>query len=207
MALHMPKLYYSPGACSLSPHIALREIGMAFELEKVDLRAKKTASGADYLTINPKGYVPALALDDGNVLTEGVAIIQYLADLEPELHLAPPCGTFERVRFWEWLNFIATELHKAVSPLYRPQATEELKQFIHERVAQRLAFMGKHLEKNAFLMGDRFTVADGYAYYTLRTWTGFLKSELPTASLVAYFARLGERPSVKASLAAEGFST
>ena len=203
----MLKLYYSPGACSLSPHIALRELGIPFDLEKVDLREKKTASGADYRTINPKGYVPALALDDGRVLTEGVAIIQYLADLAPELHLAPPSGTFERVRFWEWLNFIATELHKGVSPLYRPQATEDLKQFLRERVAQRLAFMGHHLEKNTFLMGERFTVADGYAYYTLRTWTGFLKGELPTQSLVAYFARIGERPSVKAALTAEGFSS
>ncbi|HSQ64586.1 MAG TPA: glutathione transferase GstA [Polyangiaceae bacterium] len=202
----MHKLYYSPGACSLSPHVALREVGIPFDLEKVDLREKKTASGADYRTINPKGYVPALALDDGRVLTEGVAIIQYLADLAPELHLAPPCGTFERVRFWEWLNFIATELHKAVSPLYRPQATEDLKQFLRERVTQRLAYMGQHLEKNTYLMGERFTVADGYAYYTLRTWTGFLKAELPTQSLVAYFARVGERPSVKAALVAEGFS-
>lgn len=203
----MLKLYYSPGACSLSPHIALREVGLAFDLEKVDLREKKTASGADYLTINPKGYVPALALEDGSVLTEGVAIIQYLADQKPDLRLAPPAGTFERVRFWEWLNFIATELHKGVSPLYRPQATEDLKKFLRERVAQRLAFMGKHLEKNTYLMGDRYTVADGYAYYTLRTWTGFLKGELPTPSLAPYFARVGERPAVKAALAAEGFST
>ncbi len=203
----MLKLYYAPGACSLSPHIALREAGLEFTLEKVDLREKKTATGADYTTINPKGYVPALALEDGAVLTEGVAIVQYVADLKPELHLAPANGTFERVRFWEWLNFIATELHKGVSPMYRPQATDDLKQFLRDRITQRLAFMGAHLEKNRFLMGDRFTVADGYAYYTLRTWTGFLKGALPNPSLGAYFGRISERPSVKAALAAEGFST
>ncbi len=203
----MLKLYYAPGACSLSPHIALREAGLEFTLEKVDLREKKTATGADYTTINPKGYVPALALEDGAVLTEGVAIVQYVADLKPELHLAPANGTFERVRFWEWLNFIATELHKGVSPMYRPQATDDLKQFLRDRITQRLAFMGAHLEKNRFLMGDRFTVADGYAYYTLRTWTGFLKGTLPNPSLGAYVGRIAERPSVKAALAAEGFST
>jgi glutathione S-transferase len=202
----MLKLYYAPGACSLSPHIALREAGLAFDLEKVDLRAKKTASGADYYTINPKGYVPTLALDDGEVVTEGVAIIQYVADLVPDRHLAPPCGTFERVRFWEWLNFVATELHKGVSPLYRPQATDDLKQFLRDRVTQRLEVMGKHLEKRAFLMGDRFTVADGYAFYTLRTWTGLLKGSLPNPSLEAYFARIADRPAVKAALAAEAVS-
>ncbi len=203
----MLKLYYTPGACSLSPHIALREAGLEFTLEKVDLREKKTASGADYLTINPKGYVPALGLDDGSVLTEGVAIIQYVADLKPELHLAPPAGSFERVRFWEWLNFIATELHKGVFPMYRPQATDDLKQVVRERVTQRLAFMGAHLEKHRFLMGEQFTVADGYAFYTLRTWTGFLKGALPNPSLGAYLTRLSERASVKAALAAEGFSS
>lgn len=200
----MHTLFYTPGACSLSPHIALREAGLPFELAKVDLGAKKTAGGGDYLAVNPKGYVPALRLPDGQLLTEGVAIVQYVADLVPDRALAPRLGTFERVRFWEWLNFIATELHKGVFPMYRPQATEELKQFVRDRVKGRLSVMGAHLDARPYLMGDRFTVADGYAYYTLRTWTGFLKEELPTASLKAYFARLGERPSVKAALEAEG---
>ena len=201
----MYTLYYSPGACSLSPHIALREAGLDFKLEKVDLREKKTEHGDDYTKANPKGYVPALVLPDGQLLTEGVAIIQYLADLDPSRKLAPPTGTFERVRFWEWLNFIATELHKGVSPLYRPQATEDLKQFLRDRVKGRLGVMNAHLEKNAYLMGDGFTAADGYAYYTLRTWTGFLEQKLPGAALDKYFAKIGERPTVKAALAAEGF--
>lgn len=198
------KLYYTPGACSLSPHIALREAGLAFELEKVDLRAKKTSEGRDYTGVNPKGYVPALALDDGTLLTEGVAIVQYIADLVPERRLAPKCGTMDRVHLWEWLNFIATELHKGVSPLYRPQATDDLKQFVRDRVASRLGVMGKHLEKRKFLVGDGFTVADGYALYALRSWVN-LKGEL-SGTLAAYRDRIAERPAVKAALTAEGLN-
>lgn len=198
------KLYYTPGACSLSPHIALREADLAFDLEKVDLRAKKTSDGGDYVGLNSKGYVPALLLDDGTLLTEGVAIVQYVADLVPERGLAPKCGTMERVHLWEWLNFIATELHKGISPLYRPQATDDLKRFFRDRVASRLGVMGKHLEERSFLVGERFTVADGYAFYALRSWVS-LKGEL-SGVLAAYRDRIAARPAVKAALAAEGLS-
>jgi glutathione S-transferase len=202
----MLKLYYAPGACSISPHIALREAGIPFTLEKVDFKAGKNLSdGRSFLEINPKGYVPALGLDDGQVLTEGVAIIQYVADLKPETGLAPPPGTFERVRLQEWLNFIATELHKGVAPLFSPLAPEEFKKATMEKVASRLDFVAKSLVGKAFLLGDRFTVADGYALYALRAWSRFAKGD-PPPGLADYHARIVARSSVQAALKAEGLS-
>lgn len=158
------KLYFSPGACSLSPHIALREAGLSFELEPVDLRAKKTKRGDDYLTVNPKGYVPALVLEDGELLTEGAIIVQYIADQRPDLPLAPRAGTPERRRLQEWLHFIATELHKGFGPINNPASNDELKKVLRAKLETRFAFLTKGLEGKRFLLGDDFTVADGYAY-------------------------------------------
>jgi len=200
------KLYYVPGACSLSPHIALREAGLPFKLDRIDVKAgKKTQTGASYVAINPKGYVPALELDDGQVLTEGAVIVQYIADLKPETKLAPPNGTLERVRLQEWLHYIATELHKGYSPLYQAYAPDEFKaKWKESKVLPRLDFLAKSLEGKKFLMGDTFTVADGYAFYVLRSWQGALKGDLSKWKVLAdYYARVGERPSVKAALEAE----
>jgi glutathione S-transferase len=198
------KLYFAPNACSLSPHIALRETGLGFELEKVDLRAKRTASGEDFLTVNPKGYVPALRLDDGQILTEGAVIVQWIADQKPAANLIPPAGSMERYRVLEWLHFIGTELHKGLSPLFGKVAPEEYKTTVKEKLASRFAFLSKAVEDRPFLTGATFTVADGYAFYTLRTWRRVVKPELPTPSLQAYFERIGARPAVRAALEAEG---
>lgn len=198
-------LYYSPGACSISPHVALREAGLPFDLVKVDLRAKKTASGDDYLAINPKGYVPALRLPDGQTLTEGAVMIQYIADQKPELELAPPSGTWQRYRFQEWLVFVATELHKAMSPLYNPTASAEFKQSLKDRLALRWGILAGGVRKQPWLMGEHFTVADGYALYVLRAWTKTFKEDLSRwPELADYLARLHARPSVVAAVAAEG---
>jgi glutathione S-transferase len=200
------KLYYAPGACSLSPHIALRESGVPFSLERVDFKAgKKLVDGTSFATINPKGYVPALGLADGQLLTEGVAIVQYIADLNPEARLAPAAGSFARVRLQEWLNFIATELHKGLSPLFAPQASEEFKQAVKEKLAARIAFVANGLGDKRFLLGDDFSVADGYVLYVLRTWQRVAQGELGPA-LAAYQARIVERPAVRAALDAEGLS-
>ncbi len=201
------KLFYVPGACSLSPHIVLREANLPFKLDRIDLKAgKKTQDGRQYLSLNPKGYVPALELDDGQILTEGAIIVQYLADLKPEARLAPPNGTFERVRLQEWMHFIATELHKNLSPLYNPKAPDEFKAAWREtKVLPRLDFLAKSLEGRPFVMGDGFTVADAYAFYCLRAWSGaMLKGDLsPWKVLADYHARIAERPAVKAALEAE----
>ena len=200
----MLKLYYSPGACSISPHIALRESKLPFELERVDLRRKKVVNGdVDFTTINPKGYVPALVLDDGQVLTEGVAIVQYIADRVPQSRLAPPAGSIERIRLQEWLNFIATELHKGVGPLYSPLASDEYKEATKDRVAARLAYLEKGIGSKPYLLGEQFSVADGYAFYALRAFRRFAQRDL-SKGLAEYQARIAERPSVKEALAAEG---
>ncbi|MGD0679356.1 MAG: glutathione transferase GstA [Polyangiaceae bacterium] len=201
------KLYYTPGACSLSPHIALREAGLAFDLEQVNLQDKTTKSGANYKAINPKGYVPALGLDNGEVLTEGAIIVQYIADLKPASKLAPPAGTFERVRLNEWLHFIATELHKGFGPINHPKATEDLKQVFKERLTARFQFLGDAVVGKSYLLGSGFTVADGYAYYTLRNWRKLVGPEFGgLAALRTYFDRVGQREAVQAALAAEGLS-
>jgi len=198
------KLFYTPGACSLSPHICLREAGLRFDLEKVDLRTKKTETGADYTSANPKGYVPALLLDDGSLLTEGPAIVQYIADKAPQAKLAPANGTLERYRLQEALNFIATELHKAFSPLFNPAFPDEGKKIMRERLAARLKVLDAQLEKRAYLLGEDFSVADAYLF-TVLNWARPMQVDLePFPAVRAYHARVAQRPHVQAALAAEG---
>lgn len=201
----MPKLFFSPGACSLSPHIAFREAELPFELVQVDLRTKRTKAGDDFKEVNPKGYVPAVLLDDGELLTEGAIIVQYAADQRPDLGLAPPVGTRERRRLQEWLHFIATELHKGFGPINNPQAGPELKDALKTKLLGRFAFLEKGLEGRRFLLGDTFTVADGYAYYVLRSLRRLAPEALSgSARLSAYFDAVASRPTVRAALEAEG---
>jgi glutathione S-transferase len=199
------KLYYAPGACSLSPHISLREAGVSFDLEKVDTRTRRTESGADYLSINAKGYVPALQLDDGEVLTEGAAVVQFIADRHPDVGLAPAGGTLERARLQEHLNFIASELHKAFTPLFDPSAPEDAKQAAPAAVARRLDHVERLLaDGRAFLLGERFSVADAYLF-TVASWTGPTGIGLDRwPRLAAFVARVAARPSVRAAMRAEG---
>lgn len=198
------KLYSSPGSCSLSPHIALREAGITFELEKVDLRSKAMASGGNFSEINDKGYVPALTLDSGEMLTEGVAIVQYIADQKPESKLAPALGTMERYHLMEWLTFVSSEIHKTFSPLFVPTTPDETRKAFTDKLVSRLAYVSKKLGENDYLMGDTFTVADAYLFTVLR-WTPVAKVDLAEwPNLAAYFARVKERPAVHAALEAEG---
>jgi glutathione S-transferase len=197
------KLYYSPGACSLSPHIALREAGLSVELKKVDLAAK-TYEGGDYLQINPKGYVPALELPSGEVLTEGPVIVQYIADQNPDSRLAPKAGTLERYRLQEWLNFITSEIHKSFSPLFNKAASDDWKAGVTATLSKRFDFLSSKLQSNKFLVGGQFTVADGYLFTTLN-WSRAVKLELGKwPVLVEYHARIAERPKVQEALKAEG---
>jgi glutathione S-transferase len=197
------KLYFAPGACSLSPHIALAESGLAFDIEKVDLKAKTTKSGQDYRRINPKGSVPALELDNGEVLTEGPAIVQYIADQKPEAKLAPPTGTLERYRLQEWLNFISSELHKAFSPLFGPDTPEETKASFVAAIRTKLDHVAKALEDRPFLLGDTFSVADGYLF-TILGWTKFGGIDIGDwAAIKAYYDRIAARPAVQAARTAE----
>jgi glutathione S-transferase len=198
------KLYYSPGACSLSPHIVMREAGIPVELDKVDLQAKKTEQGADFRTINSKGYVPTLELPDGQRLTEGPAIVQYLADQAPTRGLAPANGTVERVRLQEWLNFISTELHKQFSTLFDPACENSLKARQIERLGTRLDWVCKQLGHRDYLMGSHFTVADAYLY-TILSWSRHVGIDLAKwPSLSAYSDRVAQRPHVREALRAEG---
>ena len=200
------KLYYSPGACSLSPHIALREAGIAFQAEKVDLATKKTESGADYRAINPKGYVPALLLDDGEVLTEGSAIVQYIADQKPGSHLAPANGTPARYRLQEWLNYITAELHKSVGSLFNAKMPKEWQDQVKEAIASRFDFLSKQLAGKTYLTGDGFSVADGYLF-TVLGWTQYVGIDLAKwPVLKAYCDRIAQRPAVQAALKAEGLA-
>jgi glutathione S-transferase len=202
----MMKLYYSPGACSLSPHIALREAELPFELVKVDFaNGRATADGNTLDGVNPKGQVPALVLDNGELLTEGAVMVQYIADLNPATKLAPAHGTFERVRLKEWLNFMATELHKGMSPFYSKEATPEFKEALKQRIEKRVAYLEERLGTRPYLMGDHFTVADGYAFYNLRSVRRFVRPQL-SSSLEDYMARITARPAVKTALEAEGLS-
>ena len=199
------KLFYSPGACSLSPHIVLRETGLPFELERVDFKTGKTASGADFKSINRKGYVPTLELDDKQVLTEGPAIVQYLADRAPEKGLAPPPGSFERVRLQEWLTFIGTELHKSFSPLFRP-GPDETKNAARARLEEWFAWLDPQLAARPFLLGDRFSVADVYLFVVIG-WSDYVKLSLDRwPGLVSYRSRIASRPAVQAALKAEGLA-
>jgi glutathione S-transferase len=200
------KLYYSPGACSLAPHIAAREAGLPIELDKVDLRSKKTAAGEDFSALNPKGYVPALRLDDGSLLTEVAAVLQYVGDRAPASGLLPAVGSGERYRVIEWLTFISSEIHKAYGPLWDPKSTEEAKQAARVRLALRLGFVEKALEKGDHLMGARFSVADAYLF-TVVNWSGMTGVDLaPFPKLQAFQKRVAARPKVLEALKAEGLS-
>jgi glutathione S-transferase len=197
------KLYYAPGACSLSPHIVARELDLPIQLVRVDLKAHQTEHGEDFYRINPKGYVPTLQLDDGRILSEGPAIVQYLADHHGAAQLAPAPGTFERAQLQEWLNFISTEVHKSFSPLFNPAMPDAAKEVYKAKLAQRFADIDKALGDNDYLTGAQFTVADAYLFTVLR-WTRAFRIDLAQwPRLAAYFARVGERPAVKAALEAE----
>jgi glutathione S-transferase len=199
---HM-KLYYSPGACSLSPHIVLREAGLAFEPVLASTKSHKLQDGTDYYSINPLGYVPMLELDDGTRLREGPAIVQYIADQAPAKNLAPANGTLPRYRLQEWLNYISTEIHKSFSPLFNPNMPDDGKKVYRERLANRLEFVNRELEGKQYLLGDHFTVADAYLF-TVTRWTkpmGIDISGLP--NLVAHHERVGARPAVQEALKVE----
>ena len=198
------KLYHSPGACSLAVHIALREAGQPFELHKVDLATHRLADGSDYHAINPRGYVPLLELDNGERLSEGPAIVQYIADLAPASKLAPPAGTMPRYRLMEWLNFITSEVHKSFSPLFNPAMPEEGKAVYRARLHSRFQWLDEQLEGKQWLMGDTFTVADGYLF-TCTRWGGFVGVDTSAfKNLSAYMARVQARPAVQAAMKAEG---
>ncbi len=198
------KLYYSPGACSLSPHIALREAGLPVELVKVDIRQKTLADGSDYRRINPKGYVPAVELPNGEVLTEGPAIVQFVADQNPDSRLAPKAGTLERYRLQEWLTFVGTEIHKSFSPLFDPTSSADAKASSVAKLNLRFDWLATQLVNKSYLLGDQFTVADGYLFTTL-SWTKHVGIDLAKwPSLVAYRDRVGARPKVQEALKAEG---
>ncbi len=197
------KLYYSPGACSMSPNIVSRELGIPLDLVKVDLKAKKYGDDQDYRKVNPRGYVPALELDDGRVLTEGPAIVQYLADLKPEMQLAPAAGTFERYRLMEKLNFVTSELHKTIGGLFNAAMPAEWQQVQRDRIQERLGQLQAELGDGQFLMGERFTVVDAYAY-TVLNWLRYFKIGLDAfPKLAAYVGRVVARESVKAAMSAE----
>jgi len=197
------KLFYYPGACSLSPHMVLCEAGIHFELEKVDLATKKTEHGEDYLQINPKGQVPALLLDNGNLLTEGVAIIQYIADHVPAKHLMPSKDNFKHYQALEWLNYIATELHKGFGPLFNPKFPADLKEATKQQLTTKFTYVDSQLSHKDFLLGEQLSIADFYLY-TIITWAKAMNLELGSLTNLTHFIKNMEaRPSVKAALAAE----
>ena len=198
------KLYYSPGACSLSPHIALHEAGLAYTPVLASTKSHKLQDGTDYYTINALGYVPLLELDNGERLREGPAIVQYIADQVPDKQLAPANGTLARYRLQEWLTFIGTELHKGFSPLFNPATPDDYKPLVRERLLQRLQWADGQLAGKQYLMGDQFTVADGYLF-TVTNWTQPTKLDISgLANLAAYRERVGARPAVQAAMKAEG---
>ncbi|HET9904007.1 MAG TPA: glutathione transferase GstA [Xanthobacteraceae bacterium] len=198
------KLYYAPGACSLSPHIVAREAGVAVDLERVDNRKKQTASGEDYWQINPKGQVPALRLDDGEILTEGPVIVQYIADQAPGSGLVPPAGSRERYRVLEWLNFVTSELHKNFTPLFRPNTPDDYKPIARENLAGRCDFIERHLAGRQYLVGEAFTAADAYLFTVLR-WSALQHIDLSRwPNISAYMTRIAARPKVKEAMQAEG---
>ena len=200
------KLDYSPGACSLSPHIALLEAGLAHNLAKVDLKAKKLEDGGDFLKVNPKGQVPTLQHDDGTILTEGPVIVQAIADKAAGKNLAPASGTSDRYRLQEWLNFLTSELHKNFSPLFAPVLSDETKQFFRDRLMGKLKYVDEKLAGHDYLLGKQFSVADGYLYTMLR-WADAHKFALSALkNLTAYKARVAARPKVQEALKSEGLS-
>lgn len=198
------RLYYSPGACSLSPHIVLREAGFTPTLVRVDLRNKKTETGEDYFAVNPNGYVPALELDDGSVLTEGPAIVQYLADQVPDKQLAPANGTLERYCLQSLLNFITSELHKSLGTFFNPAAPADWKEAVQGLLAKRFDYVESLLTKHDFVFSTQFTVADAYLF-TILNWTRVLHIDITTwPHLAAYLDRIAQRPAVQQAMQAEG---
>lgn len=202
------KLYYKPGACSLSPHIALEEAGLKYEAESVDLAKKTTETGGDFWQVNPNGYVPALVLDDGTLIAEGAAIVQYIADQAPEKKLAPANGTLPRYRLQGWLNFIATELHKNYAVFFNPAGKDNTgwKDICKANLDKRLAHVDAELAGKPYLLGDDFSVADGYLFTTLRWWKAIGNDFAAWPNLAAYFERVNARPAVQAALKAEGLA-
>jgi len=197
------KLYYAPGACSMAPHIVLREAGLKFDLDKVDLAAKKCESGEDYLAVNPKGYVPALKLDDGTVLTEASVICQYIAGLRPRRGLAPKPKTPERYKLMEWLNFTASEIHKGLGDFFNPKMTPEWREAKLDRLGKRFDYLEKMLGANQYLMGE-FSIADAYLF-TLLNWTDRLQVDISKwPNIQSFKARIAERPAVRKAMKAEG---
>ena len=198
------KLYYSPGACSLSPHIVLRESGLAFEPVLASTKTHKLQDGTDYYTLNPKGYVPLLELDNGERLSEGPAIVQYIADQVPAKNLAPANGTMARYRLQEWLNFITAELHKGFSPLFNPATPADFKPVAAAKLVERLTWVDSQLAGKQYLMGDTFTVEDAYLF-TVAGWGQYVGVDIkPMANLSAYMGRVAARPAVQAAMKAEG---
>jgi glutathione S-transferase len=198
------KLYYTPGACSLSPHIVLLEAGLPYDLVKVDLRAKKLENGDDYLKVNPKGQVPALALDGGELVTEGPVIVQMLADKAPGKNLAPARDSAERYKLQEWLNYITAELHKNMGPLFSPMLSDDAKAFFKDRAMGKFKYIDGRLAGHDCLMGKQFTVADAYLFVML-SWADAMKFDLSgLPNLVAYKARVAARPKVQEALVKEG---
>ena len=198
------KLYYSPGACSMAPHIVAREAGLKLDLVKVDIPNKKTESGDDYWKVNFKGYVPTLQLDNGEVLTEVGVICQYLSDQKPESGLAPKAGTMERYRLMEWLNFVASEVHKQIGALFNPKYTPEMREVQLGVIGRRLKPLDAALSGKQYLMGDKFSAADGYLF-TVLNWTKGLKVDLsPWPNIKAYHERVGKRPKIQETMKAEG---
>ena len=200
------KLYYSPGACSLASHIALEEAQLPYTTVKVDLGSKRTADGGDYLAINEKGYVPTLVLDNGGALTENAIVLQYIADQNPGTDLAPAHGTFARYRLGEWLNFIASEIHKAFGPLWNAMSSDEVKESARRNLAKRFAYVEKRVASTPYLMGDTFTIADAYLFVLLN-WTDHLGVDLtPFPNLRDFRARIKTRPAVQKAMRDEGLA-
>lgn len=198
------KLYFSPGACSMASHIALQETGLPYEAVQVDLRSKKTAGDQDYLKINPKGYVPALELDNGQTMSEGVAILQWLADQKPEKKLIPAWGTAERYKAIEWMNYVATEIHKNFSPLYNPQIPDATREICKGNIVKRLGLIEDRLNSQAYLMGENFGVADAYLF-TVLSWSPRVGVDLSGfPKTLAYLEKIKGRPSVQSAMKAEG---
>jgi glutathione S-transferase len=197
------KLYYAPGACSLAPHITLVEAGLPYQLVRVDLHTHRTEDGRDYRAVNPKGYVPLLELDDGTRLSEAAAILQYIADRVPE-QLSPPLSSFEHYRLVEWLNFIASEIHKGFGPLWNPAIPEEQRLATLQRLATRFTYVAEALERDPYLLGDRFSIADAYLF-TVLSWYKPLKVDLGRwPALLRYLDRIAERPAVRRAMTEEG---
>jgi glutathione S-transferase len=203
MEIHM-QLYFSPGACSLASHITLRELGLPFDLKRADVRTKKLEDGSDFLAVNSKGAVPALRLDDGQVLTEGAVILQYLADRKPDAGLAPMNGTIERYRLQEWLNYVASEVHKSFSPLFNPAADAGIKEFTLNNIGKKLDWLDKQLAGKSYLTGNAFTIADAYLFVILN-WSGGVGIDLAKWPAVKqYYDRVAARPQVQEAMTAEG---